>query len=97
MNLSFSLPRFAVHNHHRALLYWSFEIDVKVDDGSYPLTPDIGNTGTCLCLGRIPESDKLGIATRLYWLRQRLIWHRHLFYVCIDRVTNFFFGYSVLA
>jgi hypothetical protein len=69
----------------------------KVHDGPYLWTPGIGNTGPCLRPRRVPKSSKLGAAPRLHRLRQRLLRHRKLSYVCLDRVTDFVFAYLVLA
>jgi hypothetical protein len=66
-------------------------------DGPYPRTPGTGNTGTRLCPRRIPESDKLGVVSHLHQLRLCLLWHRLLLYVCLDRVADFIFAYSVLS
>jgi hypothetical protein len=70
---------------------------VKVNDGPYPWTPGIVNTGPCLHPQRVPESGKLGVAPHLHRLRQRLLRHRLLLYVCLDCVADFVFAYSVLA
>jgi hypothetical protein len=55
------------------------------------------NTRPCLHPQRVPESGKLEAAPRLHQIRQRILWHQLLPYVCLDRVADFVFIYSVLA
>jgi hypothetical protein len=57
--------------------------------------PGTGNTGSAFVPDTFPSLANSRRTSRLHRLRQRLL--RHRLYDCLDRVTDFFYVYSVLA